>query len=273
VTDTPLESVLRRDRLVVAGAIVVIAALAWGYVLWLAAGMQMGSMEMQGLRMVPSGAGLMVPAGAPWSGAEFALVLLMWGVMMVGMMTPSVAPMLLLHARIARQSRQQGSPFATTGWFLLGYLLVWLAFSVGATIAQWLLERALLLDASMTSNSRLVGATVLAVAGVYQWTNLKQRCLAHCQSPLTFLQQQGGFRRAVAGAMQLGLRHGVYCLGCCWLLMLLLFVLGVMNLLWIAAITIAVLLEKLAPPRWQLPRLTGLCLIVAALALAVPAWH
>jgi predicted metal-binding membrane protein len=263
MSDAVFEVVLRRDRLVVLVALATITALAWGDVLWLAADMDMGGMEMSGFRMIPAGVGLMTPAIAPWHWFEFVLVLLMWIVMMVGMMTPSAAPMILIYARVGRVGMQQGEPFAATGWFGAGYLLVWSAFSLAATTVQWALERTTLLDSGMASSSRVLGSIVLLATGVYQWSSLKQRCLSHCRAPLAFIQQQGGFRRDARGALLLGTKHGAYCLGCCWLLMALLFVGGVMNVLWIAAIAIFVLVEKVTPRGQLVARIAGLGFVVS----------
>src|SRR5499425_469598 len=130
MTDTALETVLRRDRLVVAGALGALVALAWAYVLWLAADMDMGGMDMTGFRMIPAGIGIMAPANAPWKAIEFAFVFAMWAVMMVGMMAPSAAPMVLMYARVGRQGRAEGKPFAATGWFAAGYFLAWIGFSL-----------------------------------------------------------------------------------------------------------------------------------------------
>ncbi|MGC2459627.1 MAG: DUF2182 domain-containing protein [Steroidobacteraceae bacterium] len=257
-----IEVVLRRDRIVVVVALATITALAWAYVLWLAADMDMGGVGMSGFRMIPAGVGLMAPALAPWRWFEFVLVLIMWIVMMVGMMTPSAAPMILIYARVGRLGVTQGTPFASTGWFVAGYLLVWSGFALAATVAQWALERTNLLDARM-AGSRVLGAIVLIAAGAYQWTSLKERCLRECQAPLTFIQQQGGFRRDARGALLLGLKHGAYCLGCCWILMALLFVGGVMNVLWIAAIAIFILAEKVLPPGWLISRISGLGFIAS----------
>src|SRR5262247_223651 len=173
MTDGTLETVLRRDRLVVAGALCVIIALAWGYVLWLAADMDMGGMDMTGFRMIPAGAGIMAPASAPWGAIEFAFVFAMWAVMMVGMMAPSAAPMILLYARVGRQGRAAGRPLAATGWFAAGYFVAWAGFSLAATLVQWVLERKALLDARMASANILLGAIVLIAAGLYQWTPIK----------------------------------------------------------------------------------------------------
>jgi predicted metal-binding membrane protein len=263
MTDAVLEVVLRRDRIVVVIALVVLTALAWGYVLWLAADMDMGGMDMTGFRMIPAGIGIMAPAVAPWHWFEFATVFAMWAVMMVGMMTPSAAPMILIYARVGRQAAAQGKPFAATGWFVAGYLLVWTGLSLVATAAQWALERAALLDPMMTGVSNVFGAIVLIAAGVYQWTSLKEICLENCQAPFAFIQRHGGFRRDARGSLLLGLRHGAYCVGCCWTLMALLFVGGVMNVLWIAAIAIFVLVEKVVPVGFLISRIAGVGFVVA----------
>jgi predicted metal-binding membrane protein len=254
---------LRRDRLIVAAALAALTALSWAYILWLAAVMDMGGMNMNGFRMVPAGIGLMMPAPEPWEATEFAYVFAMWAVMMVGMMTPSAAPMVLIYARVGRQASAQGRPLAPAGWFVAGYLAAWTSFAFAATAAQWVLDRAALLDPMMASASRAFGGIVLIAAGLYQWTPLKDRCLAHCQSPLQFILRHGGFRGGARGAFDLGLRHGAYCVGCCWGLMALLFVGGVMNVLWIAAISVFVLIEKVVPAGRAISRLAGLAFIAA----------
>jgi predicted metal-binding membrane protein len=257
MTDSGLEAVLRRDRLVVAGALGVVVALAWGYVLWLAADMDMGGMDMSGFRMIPSGTGLMAPATAPWKAIEFGFVFAMWAVMMVGMMVPSAAPMILMYARVGRHGKTVGKPLAATGWFAAGYVLAWTGFSLAATVVQWAIERAALLDSHMETESKILGGAVLIAAGIYQWSPLKDVCLVQCQTPLQFLMRHGGFRSDVPGCLLLGLRHGAYCVGCCWALMALLFVAGVMNVLWIALLSMLVLLEKWTPfGRW-VARLAG----------------
>ena len=268
MTADVVEAVLRRDRLVVTAALLALAGLAWAYIVWLAADMSMGGMDMTGYRMVPAGMGLMAPASEPWSRIEFVYVFLMWAVMMVGMMTPSVTPMVLIYARVGRQAAAQGKPFAATGWFAAGYLLAWTGFSLAATAAQWGLERLALLDPTMASTSGILGAVALIAAGLYQWTPLKTVCLVQCQSPAMFIQRQGGFRRDVGGALGLGLRHGLYCVGCCWALMALLFVGGVMNVLWIAGIAGFVLLEKLIPGR-LVSSVAGLVIVAAGIWLLV----
>ena len=213
--------------------------------------------------MIPAGLGIMAPANAPWKAIEFAFVFAMWAVMMIGMMAPSAAPMILMYARVGRQAAAEGTPFAATGWFAGGYFLAWIGFSLVATVAQWTLERSALLDVEMASASDALGGAILIAAGVYQWTPLKDVCLAQCRTPLGFLMRHGGFRGDVPGCLRLGLRHGAYCVGCCWVLMALLFVVGVMNVLWIALLALLVLVEKLTPwGRW-LARAAGVASVAA----------
>jgi predicted metal-binding membrane protein len=252
-----LEAILRRDRAIIIVALGVLTALAWFDLVWLANDMAMDGMEMIGYRMIPAGKVLMMPASSPWQPIEFAFVFAMWVVMMIGMMTPSAAPIILIHARVGRQSAES-RPLSSTGWFAGGYLLAWVAFSAVATLAQWALERAALLTPMMASASKIVGGILLILAGLYQWTPLKDICLSQCQAPLGFILRHGGFQGAATSSLMLGFRHGVYCLGCCWALMVLLFALGVMNLFWIAALAILVLLEKVLPSGRLIARIAGI---------------
>src|SRR6476660_5335008 len=244
MTDAALEAVLRRDRAIVTAALFVLAALAWAYVLWLAVDMDMGDMDMSGFRMIPAGTALMTPTTAPWNATEFAFVFAMWAVMMVGMMTPSATPMILIYARGGRQAAQQGKPFAVSSWFAGGYLLAWVSFALVATFAQWALERGSWLTPKMAAASGVLSGIVLIVAGLYQWIPLKDACLWQCRTPLQFIQHHGGFRPDAFGSLALGAHHGAYCVGCCWVLMAILFVGGVMNVLWIVAVTIFVLVAS-----------------------------
>ena len=255
--DQALEVVLRRDRAIIVAALILITGISWAYVLWLVDDMAMGGMDLTGFRMIPAGMGLMMPTSAPWQPIEFVFVSLMWEVMMLGMMTPSAAPMVLLYARVGRQAATQGKPFAASGWFLGGYLLVWMAFALAATLAQWALERAALLTPMMEGASGIFGGAVLIAVGLYQWTPLKDACLRQCQAPWLFIQRHGGFRRTAVGSLRLGVRHGAYCVGCCWALMSLLFVGGVMNVLWIAVISLLVLTEKVIPAGRAIARIAG----------------
>jgi predicted metal-binding membrane protein len=273
MADVAIEAVLRRDRAIVAAALVILTALAWAYVWWLAADMEMGGMDMSGFRMIPAGMGLMMPAYAPWTAMEFAFVFVMWAVMMIGMMTPSAAPRILIYARVGRQAAQQGRPLAASAYFVAGYLVAWIGFALVASLTQWALERSALLTPTMVGASDVFGGAVLIGAGVYQLTPLKDVCLRQCQAPWLFIQRHGGFRSDAPGALALGIRHGAYCIGCCWALMALLFVGGVMNVLWIAAIAILVLAEKVIPAGRAISRITGAGLFAAGgwvLAQALP---
>lgn len=251
-----LEAVLRRDRLIVLGGLVGVTALAWIYLVVVAAGMDLP---------MPVGEAMAMPQIRPWSAVDFVLMFLMWAIMMVGMMVPSAAPMVLLYARVCRTQREKGRPFAPTGAFLAGYVAVWSAFSLAATVLQWALEQAALLSPMMVGTSPVLGGGLLIAAGIYQLSPLKHVCLRHCRGPLDFLARH--WRKGTGGAFVMGVEHGAYCVGCCWFLMGLLFVGGVMNLLWVAAIAIFVLLEKVAPNGELTARVAGAGFAVAGIAL------
>ena len=204
----------------------------------------------------------------PWTFTDAVLTFWMWAVMMVGMMVPSAAPATLIYAAVARKAAQSGTPVAPTAAFVSGYVAMWTLFSVGATLAQWGLERAALLSPMLISSSPVLGAALLGGAGVYQLTPFKDACLQHCRAPAHFIAEH--WRPGTAGAFRMGFVHGAYCLGCCWLLMGLLFLGGVMNLLWIAGITAFVLAEKLLPLGARAAQIaTGLLMIgTAGLLLA-----
>ena len=240
-----LRAALRRDRALVLAALLVVIALAWAWLL-LGAGIAMETMDMGGGQKM-----LMVPA---WTPGYATLIFLMWAIMMAAMMLPSAAPTILLVDALSRQ-RAGGSGAA--GLFTLGYLLVWSGFSLLATGLQWGLDRAGLLKEDMASASTILAGVLLIAAGIYQWTPLKQACLAHCRAPVDFLTRH--WRR---GPLRAGLRHGVFCLGCCWMLMALLFVFGLMNLIWIAALALLVLIEKILPLGGRMSRLTGAALML-----------
>jgi predicted metal-binding membrane protein len=188
-------------------------------------------------------------------------MLLMWAAMMIAMMVPTAAPMTLVYAAVTRKAEREDHPVAPTFMFVAGYLVVWGLFSVGATAAQWALDQLALLSPTMVSASPGFGGALLIGAGVYELTPYKHACLAHCRAPAHFISQhwRGGF----VGAFRMGLALGAYCLGCCWLLMGLLFVGGVMNLLWIAAIAVFVLLEKTIPFAEIGGRAVGAAMILA----------
>src|SRR5215469_7956909 len=195
----------------------------------------------------------------PWNAGALPPLFFMWAEMMAAMMIPSAAPMILTFAMVQRKRREQERPFVPTGFFLSGYLLVWTMFSALAAFAQWILHAKALLSPMMAGTSPIFGGVLLIAAGIFQWTPLKNACLARCRSPLNFLLTD--WREGKAGAFGMGLRHGAYCTACCWILMLLLFVAGVMNLFWIAAIAIFVLLEKILPRGALFGKIAGAFLI------------
>ena len=234
---TALESLLKRERTIVISALVLATIVAWAYMIHEAYGMMCtGVCKCMGLAMAG-------PDTSEWSAPQLLALFLMWSEMMVAMMLPSAAPMLLTFASINRSRREQHRALAPVSAFAAGYLFVWIGFSLVATLLQWALHSAALLSPVMAlTNSRLAG-TLLLVTGAFQFSPWKVACLARCANPLTFLF--AGWREGTGGAMRMGLHQGLFCLGCCWALMLLLFVLGVMNILWIAALTVYVLFEKL----------------------------
>jgi len=193
------------------------------------------------------------------------LVFLMWAVMMVGMMVPSVAPTTMVYAAVARKAARQGSIVAPTATFVAGYVFMWTLFSALATLAQWGLESAALLSPMMVATSPALGAGLLIAAGVYQITPAKAACLRRCRSPAHFISEH--WRAGTLGALRMGVEHGAFCLGCCWLLMGLLFVGGVMNLLWITVIAGFVLVEKLMPHGRVAGVLSGGAMILVGLGL------
>lgn len=220
---------LRRDRLVVIAAIASLVVLTWAYLLLLA-----GDMSR-----------MMIPLDRPWQAGEFTFQFGMWAVMMTAMMLPSASPMILSFTGIQRSRRACQQPVVATWVFVAGYLVTWVAFAAAATLAQWSLHSLALLSPMMKSTSALVGGGLLLAAAGYQLTPLKQACLATCRTPMSFLLTE--WRGGVRGAFAMGVRHGGYCVGCCWALMALLFVTGVMSIGWVAVLAAFVLVEKAAP--------------------------
>lgn len=247
-----LETVLKRDRLIVLAGLMGLTILAWGYMIHEARAMTLtGVCSCAGMKM--SG-----PDVNSWSVSAIVPLFLMWSEMMVAMMLPSAAPMILTFAAVNRRRREQDQPFVPTVLFVLGYLVIWTGFSLLVALVQWVLHGAVLLSPIMVSTSPVLAGALLITAGVFQWTPLKHACLRHCRSPLSFLMTD--WHEGRRGAWLMGLKHGVYCTGCCWLLMTLLFVAGVMNMWWVAIIAGFVLLEKIAPKRLAIGRAAGLFL-------------
>jgi predicted metal-binding membrane protein len=252
-TDRWLELVARREHAVALAGLAGIVALAWIHLVRLSREMA----DMAEMGMAPT---------ATWTLTDAALAASMWAVMMVGMMLPSAAPMILMFVTVNRKRRGEGGmPVASTGLFTLGYLLAWVGFSLLAAAAQWGLQAAAVMNPEAMTVTPFIGAAVLIAAGIYQLTPLKYACLARCRSPLGFLLTS--WRDGRGGAIVMGLHHGLYCLGCCWLLMALLFVGGVMNLVWVAAVAVFVLAEKVLPTGRLLSWIAGAALIVWGLAM------
>ncbi len=282
MSETPaFERLLKRDRAITVAGLVVLCALAWLYIVT-GAGLGMSAWRMTTLSLFPHQAAAVTPdiyamsgmdmgaaaAPRPWGPGVWALTIAMWWAMMIAMMAPSAAPAILLYARVHRHALAQGQVqdrIAPTGAFAAAYLLVWLGFSVAATGLHWALERAGLVSAMMMgSQSRWLSAAVLIAAGAYQLSPLKRMCLSHCRAPASFLARH--WRPHASGALRIGALHGAYCVGCCWMLMALLFVGGVMNLIWIAALTLLVLAEKLFPAGQWIGRASGAMLIAWGVA-------
>jgi len=256
----PIMRLVGRERVIIWGGIVAVTGLAWLYLIALARGMSAqgvggGMVDMPGMR----------PLLAPWTTTDVLFTVWMWAAMMVGMMLPAAAPMIALFAALNQRRRSEASVAVPTGIFVLGYLLVWTAFSVGAALVQWALHTMALLSPAMATTSPRIGGAILIAAGVYQLTPLKTVCLTHCRSPLGFLMT--GWHEGRGGALWMGVHHGVYCLGCCWVLMGLLFVTGVMNLLWVAVIAAFVLAEKVGPAGVLIGRVASALMILAGLIL------
>jgi predicted metal-binding membrane protein len=246
-----IEAALRRDRLVVAAGLALVAVAAWG---WTLAGFGI-PMPSGGMAEAIGAAAISIAA---WSPSHAALVFLMWWVMMAAMMLPSAAPLVLLAAALYRRKGRDGQPDLMAALLTAGYLAVWGGFSLAATLVQWGLELGRLASPATMAVAPALAGSILLAAGLYQLTPLKQACLRRCRSPVAFLVAH--WRPGPAGAFGMGLAHGAFCLGCCWFLMALLFVGGVMNPFWIGGIALYVLAEKLVPHGRLLSRASGLLL-------------
>jgi predicted metal-binding membrane protein len=254
-----LELILRRDRIIGLVALLLFIAFAWWYLLH-GAGMPDDMSSMSGMDM---------DMGAPraWTAGYASIVFVMWWVMMIAMMLPSAAPMILLYGLVSRHQEKRGATAVGSGIFLLGYLTVWGAFSGLATTLQWQLQKVALMSPAMAITSAVAGGLILIAAGLYQLTPLRDACLQHCRGPMEFVSRH--WMPGAAGAWKMGIRHGLHCLGCCWMLMALLFYGGVMNLYWIIGLTVYIFLEKLVPRGMVVSRLASVVLIVwGALVLA-----
>lgn len=239
----------KRDRIAIGGGLLLVALLAWAWLWYDARRMNAGSACCTVANLHASAAAALPP------------LIMMWAVMMLAMMLPSALPMVLTFAAVGRSRQRAGRNYVPIAVFVAGYVVVWSAFSVVAAVAQWWLHRGALLSAAMVSTSGVLAGLVLIVAGIFQFTPLKHSCLNHCRGTLHFVITR--WRDGAAGALRMGIEHGAFCAGCCWALMALLFVLGVMNLFWVAALTALVCFEKILPAQFRLPLVTGMVMVGA----------
>jgi predicted metal-binding membrane protein len=258
----PLAALPRRDRFLISTCLALIAALAWVYLIRL--DRQMSSSMQYDSMMAAMG----MSTSLPWTRTDVLFTFLMWTVMMVGMMAGSALPVLLLFGS-ARAARGESHVPVAVLVFGLGYAAIWAGFSACAALAQWALHQAAMLSPAMSTSNQRVGGAILIGAGLYQLTPFKGACLTRCRSPLGFLMTN--WRDGDLGAFGMGMRHGAYCLGCCWALMCVLFVVGVMNLVWVAALSVLVLAEKIAPGAAILTRVAGAAMIAAGVLVAAGA--
>lgn len=250
--DRGIEAALRRDRQVVAASLVLVVALAWIY-LW-----------RDAAAMSAMGSGM---SGMPSASAAVMLapIFFMWAIMMVGMMLPAASPTILLYGTLVRKNGERGTVMPAVWVFASGYVLVWTVFSLAISVLQLLLQELALLTSMMVSASPKLSAAILVCAGVYQCSPLKQACLRKCRNPMEFFITR--WRPGVHGAFRMGVEHGMYCVGCCWVLMVLLFVAGVMNPLWIALIAGFVLAEKVLPASRITSGIASIALVLTGVIL------
>lgn len=248
----------RFPRAPVVAAIAALTLLAWLYLFHLSH--QMSAAAADEATMAAMG----MATNTPWTRTDLLLTFVMWTVMMAGMMVPSITPVLLLAAKAPRAEHRFFPPALLFG---AGYLIVWTGFSAIAAVAQWALHEAALLSPAMATSSARIGGAILIGAGLYQLTPLKHLCLTHCRSPIDFLMAH--WRGGATGPLRMGLHHGLYCLGCCWALMAVLFAVGVMNLAWVAGLALLVLVEKATPPTVLVPRIAGAALLLAGVTKLV----
>jgi predicted metal-binding membrane protein len=240
----------RRGRVVTVLALGGVTAVAW---LWLV--MQARFMSDMAGDMTD----MVMPLTDAWTVSYVSLTFAMWWIMMLGMMLPSAVPMILTYGTVNRNKRARGQSFVPTTIFLLGYLITWGGFSAIATLTQWALDQYVLLTPMLAIGSSLLGGGLLILAGAYQFTPLKLACLRGCRSPFAFLLNH--WRDGWSGALRMGLAHGAYCIGCCAVLMALLFFAGAMNLLWVAILAAFVFAEKLLPGGEWIGRAGGVAML------------
>jgi len=245
------------DRLLALAIVGAITALSWLYLVQMNAAMPHHHAGM---------GHMMMPAMMPGVADQLITAIVMWSIMMVAMMLPTALPAVTVFDGLSRRRAPNVRPAATTGLFIAGYLAVWIGYSVVAAIGQVALSQAALLTPMLKSTSQILSIAILLAAGVFQFTALKEMCVTQCRTPFAFFLAE--WRDGRTGAFVLGLKHGSYCVGCCWALMAVMFVVGAMNLLWMAALTLLMLVEKVAPAHWRVSQATGIVLIASAAALA-----
>lgn len=251
-----LTRLLKCDQLFVLISVIILVALSWMYIFHLSSLMSSDFME-----------GMTMPQMWEWSFKDFSANFAMWSVMMIAMMLPSATPMILIFSNVNKKRNEHGNEFVPTWIFVSSYITLWIAFSLFATIVQWFLHHFALLSDGLRIISPSISGLLLISAGVYQFTSVKYACLKNCQSPLGFIW--GNWRYGKQGALSMGLKHGLYCIGCCWVLMILLFLVGIMNILWIAVISIFIFIEKIIARGRLLSYFSGSILVLWGLWLLI----
>ncbi len=255
-----LAFILKRDQIILLGGLVVVAGLSWVYMIHVAWGMN---------DFANGHANATLPSVHSWSAWDFANAVVMWGIMMLAMMLPALSPWVLALGEVTRERDTRSVPLPKAGAFLLGYGTVWLAYSILAAASQWLLQWVALLSHNWMTMSPILAGAVLIIAGIYQWTPLRDACMSHCRSPFGFFLSN--WAEGSRGAYTMGVRHGLYCVGCCWALMAALFALGIMSVVWMAAVAALITLEKTLPWRRIALRATATALLVlGVLVFAAP---
>ena len=254
-----LGAVFARPKALAAICVVALAGLGWLALGLLYSGMTPLEAICRGLAV----------SGAAWGAGGFAIVALMWGAMTLAMMLPSAAPMILTYAEIADTAARKGERIVSPFVLAAGYMLVWLGFAAAATVAQFAFTRAALLDTGMQSASGLFSGAIFIGAGVYQFSALKHACLTQCQSPFPFFFTN--WATTPRGVFRLGVKQGLYCLGCCWAMMLVMFAVGVMNVIWMAALGVLMTFEKIGSGR-RFTHIVGVALVIGGIAFVATAF-
>lgn len=240
-------NLFHNDRFIVFSGLAVLTIFAWAYMIHMA------------MNMAGAGMNMAKPCAMHWGIGDIIHLFVMWTIMMAAMMLPAATPMIMMFAAANGHRGEGEGPLIPTWLFVLGYLTVWTAYSGLAALTQWSLHLSGLLTHHMAIANPVLGGLVLFAAGVFQWTPFRDACMSKCRSPIGFLMTE--WRAGRRGALIMGVKAGLFCVGCCWLLMVLSFVLGVMNMIWMAALTAFMLLEKVVDNRW-ISRMAGLTLVV-----------